>query len=92
MLWFRTIIESLKKSPTRQELVDRLSALTYRDVLADLAIYGAAEEVAERLQALRGTLGFSSLSAWMNVGGAIPHARVLNSMRSFADHVIPRLT
>jgi alkanesulfonate monooxygenase SsuD/methylene tetrahydromethanopterin reductase-like flavin-dependent oxidoreductase (luciferase family) len=91
MLWFRTIIEALKKSPTRRELVDRLSALTYQDVLAELAIYGTVEEVTERLQGLREALGFSSLSAWMNVGGLIPHARVLNSMRLFADRVRPRL-
>jgi len=91
MLWFRTIAEALKKSPARQELVARLAALTYEDVLAELAIYGTVEEVTERLQALREALGFSSLSAWMNVGGHIPHARVLNSMRLFADRVMPQL-
>ena len=40
----------------------------------------------------REEIGFSSLSAWMNAGGQIPHERVLNSMRLFADRVIPRLT
>jgi hypothetical protein len=40
---------------------------------------------------LRAELGFSSLSAWMNVGGQNPHARVLGSMRLFAERVAPRL-
>jgi hypothetical protein len=44
MLWFRTIVEALRKSPAR-----------------------------------------------MNVGGLIPHERILDSVRLFADRVIPRL-
>jgi len=48
--------------------------------------------VADRLLELREALGFSSLSAWMNAGGQIPHARVLKSMRLFAERVAPRLS
>ena len=54
-------------------------------------VYGTPEAVVDRLQALREALGFSSLSAWMNVGGRIPHERVLASMRLFAERVAPRL-
>ena len=46
--------------------------------------------MAERLRAVREELGFSSLSAWMNVGARIPHARVLTSMRLFAERMAPR--
>jgi hypothetical protein len=47
--------------------------------------------VVERLRALREELGFSSLSAWMNVGAKVPHERVLASMRLFAERVAPHL-
>jgi alkanesulfonate monooxygenase SsuD/methylene tetrahydromethanopterin reductase-like flavin-dependent oxidoreductase (luciferase family) len=70
---------------------ERLGELSYDDVLAEHAVYGRPEAVADRLLELRETFGFSTLSAWMNPGGQIPHARVLASMRLFADHVIPRL-
>ena len=48
--------------------------------------------MADRLLEMREALGIASLSAWMNVGGQIPHQRVVNSMRLFAERVIPRLT
>jgi hypothetical protein len=47
--------------------------------------------VTKRLLELREALGYSSLSVWMNVGGRIPHERVLGSMRLFAERVMPRL-
>jgi len=69
----------------------RLGEISYDEVLAEHAIYGSPEAVVDRLLELREAFGFSSLSAWMNPGGQIPHERVLNSMRLFADQVIPRL-
>jgi hypothetical protein len=60
-------------------------------VLVEQVVYGSPEAVADRLHALREELGFTSLSAWMNTGGQIPHPHVLASMRLFADRVIPRL-
>jgi len=75
----------------REGRAKRWSTLTYGDVLREHAIFGSPESVTERLLALREEIGFSSLSAWMNPGGQIPHERVLNSMRLFADQVIPRL-
>jgi len=40
---------------------------------------------------LREALGYSTLAVWMNVGGRIPHERVLDSMRLFAERVVPSL-
>jgi alkanesulfonate monooxygenase SsuD/methylene tetrahydromethanopterin reductase-like flavin-dependent oxidoreductase (luciferase family) len=91
MHWFRSIAEALKQSPTRRAEAERLAAVSYGEVLAEQAVYGTPEAVAERLRALREELGFSSMSAWMNVGAQIPHERVLTSMRLFAERVAPRL-
>jgi alkanesulfonate monooxygenase SsuD/methylene tetrahydromethanopterin reductase-like flavin-dependent oxidoreductase (luciferase family) len=100
MSFFRTLSRALQTaegSPAQtleagDGRAQRLGVISYDDVLAEHAIYGTPEAVADRLLALRGELGFSTLSAWMNAGGQIPHALVLNSMRLFADQVIPRLT
>jgi alkanesulfonate monooxygenase SsuD/methylene tetrahydromethanopterin reductase-like flavin-dependent oxidoreductase (luciferase family) len=93
MHWFRSISRALESSPTPQGQAQaaRLARMTYDDILAEQVVYGTPEMVAERLGVLRETLGFSSLSAWMNNGGQIPHDRVLASMRLFAEQVAPRL-
>ena len=100
MHFFRAISEALKKSDgargetdeARSARAGRLAELTYADVLREQAVYGTPEAVVDRLLELREALGFSSLSAWMNPGGQIPHARVLTSMRLFAERVAPELT
>jgi alkanesulfonate monooxygenase SsuD/methylene tetrahydromethanopterin reductase-like flavin-dependent oxidoreductase (luciferase family) len=89
--WFRAIAEALARSPARRADAARLAALSYEEILEEQVVYGTPDAVAERLRALRAELGFSSLSAWMNVGAQVPHARVLRSMRLFMEHVAPRL-
>ena len=89
--FFRSIAEALAKGPRKDEAA-RLGSMSYDEILAELAIYGSPESVTERLLALRAALGYSTLAVWMNVGGRIPHERVLGSMRLFAERVIPRLT
>ena len=70
---------------------NRLAEISYDEVLADYAVFGTPEAVADRLLALREQMGFSTLSMWMNPGGRIPNERVLKSMRLFAERVAPRL-
>jgi alkanesulfonate monooxygenase SsuD/methylene tetrahydromethanopterin reductase-like flavin-dependent oxidoreductase (luciferase family) len=91
MHFFRIIAEALAAGGTQREEAARLGRLGYDEILAELAVYGTAESVTERLLALRESLGYSTLSVWMNVGGQIPHERVLGSMRRFAERVAPRL-
>lgn len=91
MHFFRAISQALKKSETQKATAERLEKISYADVLREQVIYGSPDAVADRLLALREDLHLSSLSAWMNCGGQIPHERVLASMRLFAERVIPRL-
>jgi alkanesulfonate monooxygenase SsuD/methylene tetrahydromethanopterin reductase-like flavin-dependent oxidoreductase (luciferase family) len=91
MHWFRSIGEALKRSPTQWAVAERFARIDYDEVLSELVVYGTPEAVAERLGALREELGFSNLSAWMNVGAQIPPERVVTSMRLFAERVAPRL-
>ena len=93
MHWFRSIAEALKRSSTAQARTqaERLAVVSYDEILGEQVVYGTPDAVVDRLRMLREELGFTSLSAWMNVGGQIPHARVLSSMRLFAERVAPRL-
>ena len=91
--FLRSIGEMLATGTTeRKEDGDRLLRMSYDEVLAELAVYGTPEAVADRLIELRETLGYSTLVLWMNSGGRVPHERVMRSMRLFADRVLPRLT
>jgi alkanesulfonate monooxygenase SsuD/methylene tetrahydromethanopterin reductase-like flavin-dependent oxidoreductase (luciferase family) len=94
MHFYRSIGRALASSPTstgRGEAGRRLAELTYDEVLEDFAVYGSPEYVTDRLLELQHTLGYSTLSVWMNSGGRVPPERVLHSMRLFADRVMPRL-
>ena len=65
--------------------------MTFDEILQELVVYGTPESVTARLLELRESLGYTTLSVWMNVGGRIPHERMLGSMRLFAERVMPRL-
>jgi alkanesulfonate monooxygenase SsuD/methylene tetrahydromethanopterin reductase-like flavin-dependent oxidoreductase (luciferase family) len=91
MHFFRSIAEALGRGGTRREEAARLGRMTYPELLEELVVYGTPDEVTARLLDLRAALGYTSLSVWMNVGGRIPHPRVLGSMRLFAERVMPRL-
>jgi alkanesulfonate monooxygenase SsuD/methylene tetrahydromethanopterin reductase-like flavin-dependent oxidoreductase (luciferase family) len=68
----------------------RLGTLTYEDIRRERAIFGDPTYCLERLQQVRETLGIQQLMVWMNIGG-LPHDKVLQSMRLFAEHVLPKL-
>ena len=80
MGFFRSISKALKKSDgataqtaeAREARATRLAEISYDEVLADYAIVGAPEDVAERLLALRQEMGFSTLSMWMNPADRFP--------------------
>lgn len=78
-------------SEERVERAQRLSSVTYEDLLRDRLAYGTSEVVADRLLQLRDELGLSGVIMEPNVGGRIPQERVLNSIRLFGEEVVPRI-
>jgi alkanesulfonate monooxygenase SsuD/methylene tetrahydromethanopterin reductase-like flavin-dependent oxidoreductase (luciferase family) len=78
-------------SEERAERAERLSSLTYEDVLRDRVAYGTPDQVVDRLRQLRDQLGLAGVIAEPNVGGRIPLDRVLSSIRFYAEEVAPRL-
>lgn len=76
-------------SEERIQRAQRLSQVTYDDLLRDRLAYGTPEMVAERLTQLTQELGLSGVVAEPNVGGAIPVDRMFNSIQLFAREVAP---
>jgi alkanesulfonate monooxygenase SsuD/methylene tetrahydromethanopterin reductase-like flavin-dependent oxidoreductase (luciferase family) len=75
-----------------QETYERLrrsSQVSYDELLPRLA-FGTPEAVAEKIQRYRDDLGITGISVDLNPGGQIPHDRVMNSLRLFAEEVVPR--
>jgi alkanesulfonate monooxygenase SsuD/methylene tetrahydromethanopterin reductase-like flavin-dependent oxidoreductase (luciferase family) len=78
-------------SEERAERAERLTNITYEDLLRERLAYGTPNMVAERLAQWRDELGLSGVIIEANVGGRIPQERVLNSIRLFAQEVVPGL-
>jgi alkanesulfonate monooxygenase SsuD/methylene tetrahydromethanopterin reductase-like flavin-dependent oxidoreductase (luciferase family) len=75
----------------RATRAERLTTLTYADVLRERVVFGTPDHVVDRLQALIDTLGLSGLIMEGNTGGRIPPECVLRSIRLFGKEVAPRL-
>lgn len=67
-----------------------MDGLTFEGVCSEFAIFGSPEEVVDRLQAYQEATGVDDFIIWTNVG-AMPHDKVANSMKLFAEQVIPKL-
>ena len=78
-------------SEERTERAERLAAITFEGLLQERLAYGTPEVVADRLGELQDRLGLSGFLMEANVGGRIPQPLVLNSMRLFAEEVMPKL-
>jgi alkanesulfonate monooxygenase SsuD/methylene tetrahydromethanopterin reductase-like flavin-dependent oxidoreductase (luciferase family) len=78
-------------SEERMERAQRLSQVTYDEILRDRVAYGTPDMVVDRLSHLRDELGISGFIAEPNVGGRIPIEQVMTSIRLYAEEVAPRL-
>lgn len=76
---------------TRSTRAARLATLSYEDVVRERVVFGTPQRVREQLQTLCESVGLSGLIMEANVGGRIPPDRVLQSMRLFAQEVMPGL-
>ena len=78
-------------SEERAQRAERLSRVTYDELLRDRVAYGTPDMVVDRLREIRDDLGVSGFIAEPNVGGRVPLDRVLTSIRLYAEEVAPRL-
>ena len=75
----------------RVERGQRLSAVTYEDLLRDRLAYGGPERVTGLLREIIEEQGLDGVVAEVNVGGGISKDKVLASVNRFATEVAPNL-
>jgi alkanesulfonate monooxygenase SsuD/methylene tetrahydromethanopterin reductase-like flavin-dependent oxidoreductase (luciferase family) len=78
-------------SEERAARAERLSQVTYDELLRDRLAYGTPDMVVERLTQWREQLDLAGVIMEPNVGGRMPLERVLNSIRLYAQEVAPKL-
>ncbi len=78
-------------SEERKERYERLSNITYEELLEDRLAYGNPDTVARKLQHIIDELGLSGVIMEPNVGGQLSEEQVLRSIRLYGQEVAPKL-
>ena len=73
----------------RQARAERLTSLSYEEILHTKVAFGTATELIERLSQLRDELGIDGIVAELDAGGQIPAERVQRSLRLLTHEVMP---
>jgi alkanesulfonate monooxygenase SsuD/methylene tetrahydromethanopterin reductase-like flavin-dependent oxidoreductase (luciferase family) len=73
----------------RQARAERLTSLSYEEILHTKVAFGTAAELIERLSQLRDELGIDGIVAELDAGGQIPAERVQRSLRLLTHEVMP---
>ena len=74
--------------PGFRTMAERLSRVSWEQLVAETLAVGSPDTVADRIAQLR-DLGVGEVLCWMNFGG-LPQAHVRRSMELFAREVLPR--
>jgi natural product biosynthesis luciferase-like monooxygenase protein len=74
-----------------QKVRDRLRTIDYATVDSIMGIFGDPEYCIDRIAQLKEQFQFSRLVCWFEIGGISGHREVLESMRQFAERVMPRI-
>ena len=82
-------LEGARATEQRAERGLALQTINFDDVLKEKVIVGTPEQVTQRLKDLQAELGLDGILAELNCGNAIPHDRVLHSLRLLCERVKP---
>ena len=75
----------------RTERAQRLSEVTYEELLEDRLAYGSPDTVVKKLKHIAQEFDLDGIIMEPNVGGGLPFDRMINSIRLYAQEVAPRL-
>ncbi len=88
------IVEPETLAPGHQEefakVRSRLLTMKYEQADSLMGAFGDTEYIADRIAELKERFGFTRLVCWFETGGLAGHENILDSMRLFAEHVMPR--
>jgi alkanesulfonate monooxygenase SsuD/methylene tetrahydromethanopterin reductase-like flavin-dependent oxidoreductase (luciferase family) len=71
-----------------ETLKANIADIDYDQIVAEGANFGTSASVNEKIRVLRDDIGVSHYIGWFNVGG-LDHKKVMESMKRFADDVMP---
>ncbi|HEY0184316.1 MAG TPA: LLM class flavin-dependent oxidoreductase [Rhodopila sp.] len=74
----------------RARTAERLNTITYEEAVRGTVLIGTADQVADRIGALRDDLGLDGILLEINCGGKIPHAKEKEALRLLCQQVMPR--
>jgi alkanesulfonate monooxygenase SsuD/methylene tetrahydromethanopterin reductase-like flavin-dependent oxidoreductase (luciferase family) len=75
----------------REGQAQRLSTLSYDDILSRKVAFGTSTSLVDRLGRLRDELGITGIAAELNPGGLLPFAREMRSLEILTQQVMPAL-
>jgi hypothetical protein len=73
----------------RQARAERMSTLTFDEILHTKVAFGSAASLIDRLSQLQEELGLDGVVAELNAGSRIPEERVKQSLRILTHEVMP---
>ncbi|MBV9085275.1 MAG: LLM class flavin-dependent oxidoreductase [Acidobacteriaceae bacterium] len=74
---------------TVREQLDRLRSVNYEQACATMALFDTPEVCVDRLHEMQEQLKIGRVICWFNIGGGVPHSKVMRSMELFAARVMP---
>lgn len=74
-----------------EELIDKLSEITFDGMRTDRAVFDTPGHCADRLREIQEEFEVDRLICWFNLGDSMPQDRVLHAMRMFSAEVMPHL-
>lgn len=81
--------ESLAEPGEYERVVRRTRSMRYETVESMMGVFGEPERCVQRIAALKEQFGFTRMVCWFETGGLSGHRNVLDSMRLFAERVMP---
>jgi len=75
----------------RQDQAERLSTLSYDEILEKKVAFGTGPWLVERLGELREQLGLTGIAAELNPGGLLPTAQEMRSLEVLTKQIMPAL-
>jgi hypothetical protein len=73
----------------RLEQAERLSSLSYQQILSTKVAFGTAAALIDRFKALEEELGINGVVAELNAGGLIPLERARRTLQILTHEVMP---
>ena len=80
---------SILRSNRSRSISGRNRDLSYEYVAREFTVIGSPQRVIDKLEAYRELFGAEEFMCWFATGGLLPNAEVHNSMRLFAEEVMP---